>query len=153
MVFRTIELNKCTNLNDIKYHQLLFDENIYRDIYMHSYIKWLSDDEFERFKFNLTKIIGREIRTLRKTHGVSGLELGITINKSQQQVSRYENGSTPIPLDILIILLYIFEIPPEFFFNKILSSLKSDINTKKTLGNISKSSKIHKHSEYWKTLK
>ncbi|HCR3201432.1 TPA: helix-turn-helix transcriptional regulator [Morganella morganii] len=120
---------------------------------MHSYIKWLSDDEFERFKFNLTKIIGREIKTLRKTHGVSGLELGITINKSQQQVSRYENGSTPIPLDILIILLYIFEMPPEFFFNKILSSLKSDINTKKTLGNISKSSKIHKYSEYWKTLK
>ncbi|MEM8063208.1 helix-turn-helix transcriptional regulator [Morganella morganii] len=117
------------------------------------YNSWFSGDEFKKIKPNLKKIIGHEIKILRKMHGVSGFELGVMINKSQQQISRYENGSTPIPLDTLILLLCLFNIPPDIFFGKILFLLKNNENTKKSLNNIYKSSKIHKHSEYWKTLK
>lgn len=117
------------------------------------YNSWFSGKDLKTIKFNLKKTIGREIKTLRKMHGISGLELGIIIDKSQQQISRYENGSTSIPLETLMLLLYLFNVPPEIFFNRILFLVKNDANIKKTLFNISKSSKIHNYSEYWKTLK
>ncbi|EGT3631974.1 helix-turn-helix transcriptional regulator, partial [Morganella morganii] len=44
------------------------------------------------FKKELHTVIGQEIKTLRKSKGITGYELGSIIKLSQQQISRYENG-------------------------------------------------------------
>ncbi|WP_205814049.1 helix-turn-helix domain-containing protein, partial [Morganella morganii] len=72
------------------------------------------------FKKELHAVIGQEIRILRKSKGITGHELGSIIQLSQQQISRYENGDSAIPLDTLILILRIFNISPEKFIHRVL---------------------------------
>ncbi|MCI9740285.1 helix-turn-helix domain-containing protein [Proteus mirabilis] len=44
----------------------------------------------------------KKIKEVRKSVGLSGNELGKVLGLSQQQVSRYERGESPITIDILI---------------------------------------------------
>lgn len=119
---------------------------------MFSYNKDISSHELKKLQLKIRKVIGAELKIIRKVHGISGMELGNLINKSQQQISRYENGSTVIPLDILILLLYLFETPPDVFFERIFGHIKSDTNAQRLLNRKSKLCSIYKCKEYWKSL-
>lgn len=89
------------------------------------------------FKKELHVIIGREIKTLRKSKGITGYELGSIIKLSQQQISRYENGDSAVPLDTLILILRIFNISPEKFIHRVLLVLNRDPDSKKLLSHMS----------------
>ncbi|EPL8096244.1 helix-turn-helix domain-containing protein [Morganella morganii] len=55
-----------------------------------------------KIKNNVSVSVGKKIKKVRKTVGLSGNELGKLLGLSQQQVSRYESGTSAITIDILI---------------------------------------------------
>lgn len=63
--------------------------------------------------------IGALIRKLRKEKRMSGVELGVKLGISQQQISRYENATSEISVSTLINILAVFNITPAEFFTRI----------------------------------
>nr|WP_232801091.1 MULTISPECIES: helix-turn-helix transcriptional regulator [Providencia] len=55
------------------------------------------------------KKIGCFIKNKRKKLDITGKDLGIMLNVSQQQISRYENGITKITVTLLNDILIILE--------------------------------------------
>ncbi|EKK5378614.1 helix-turn-helix transcriptional regulator [Morganella morganii] len=60
--------------------------------------------------------VGVLIRTLRKEKGMSGVDLGVAIGISQQQVSRYENAKSEISITTVFNILSVFNMTPTEFF-------------------------------------
>lgn len=63
--------------------------------------------------------VGREIRRQRKSRGMTGKELALRLNVSQQQVSRYECGVCHVSVDTLIHILAIFHVSIDEFFKPV----------------------------------
>jgi transcriptional regulator with XRE-family HTH domain len=63
--------------------------------------------------------IGEQIKHLRIERGISGNELADLLNKSQQQISRYERGVSNITIDVLMLILYTFNTPVDDFFKDV----------------------------------
>ncbi|MBC3997434.1 helix-turn-helix transcriptional regulator [Morganella morganii] len=61
------------------------------------------------------KLIGGQIRKMRRITGVTSTELGNLIGVSQQQISRYEIGSTKISLEIILRISQVFGVSPYYF--------------------------------------
>ncbi|MBQ0268124.1 helix-turn-helix domain-containing protein [Providencia huaxiensis] len=68
---------------------------------------------------NVNIKLGCLIKKLRKKKGISGAELAEKLNVSQQQVSRYERGTTKLSFEKLIELTIHLDLD--------LSKLKSEI--------------------------
>lgn len=62
--------------------------------------------------------IGGRIKCQRLKNCLTGKELSIKINISQQQLSRYETGASLIPLDKLLMLANILNINVNYFFDE-----------------------------------
>lgn len=58
------------------------------------------------------------IKQLREEHKFSQSELGKKLNKTQQQISLYENGTNELDLDGYIILSKLFNCPVEYIAGK-----------------------------------
>lgn len=67
------------------------------------------------------KKIGCFIKSKRKRMDITGKDLGVMLNISQQQVSRYENGITKITVTMLNDILNILDVSWEEFvsFNEL----------------------------------
>ncbi|MEY1422384.1 helix-turn-helix domain-containing protein [Morganella morganii] len=104
------------------------------------------------FKKKLQVIIGQEIKSLRKSKGISGYELGDIIRISQQQISRYECGDSAIQIDTLILILRLFNISPEKFIHRILSLANRDIESGKLLSAMSNYFHMCSDSNYLETF-
>ena len=63
------------------------------------------------------KKIGCFIRNNRKRMDITGKDLGVMLNVSQQQVSRYENGITNITVTMLNDILKILDVSWEEFLS------------------------------------
>lgn len=63
------------------------------------------------------KKIGCFIRNKRKRMDITGKDLGVMLNVSQQQVSRYENGITNITVAMLNDILEILDVSWEEFLS------------------------------------
>lgn len=63
------------------------------------------------------KKIGFFIRNKRKRMDITGKDLGVMLNVSQQQVSRYENGITNITVTMLNDILEILDVSWEEFLS------------------------------------
>lgn len=61
--------------------------------------------------------IGGLIRKLRKEKGMSGIDLGVELGISQQQVSRYENAKSVLTITTFINICIVFNITPTEFFH------------------------------------
>lgn len=48
--------------------------------------------------------MGRKIKKARKSAGISGADLAKKLGVSQQQVSRYELGQTPMTISMVIMI-------------------------------------------------
>ncbi|MEM8009977.1 helix-turn-helix transcriptional regulator [Morganella morganii subsp. sibonii] len=59
--------------------------------------------------------IGGKIKCQRLKNCLTGKELSIKINISQQQISRYEIGSTKISLEIILRISQAFGVSPYYF--------------------------------------
>lgn len=62
--------------------------------------------------------IGGKIKCQRLKNSLTGKELSIKINISQQQLSRYETGASLIPLDKLLMLADVLNISVSYFFDE-----------------------------------
>nr|WP_247709854.1 helix-turn-helix transcriptional regulator [Morganella morganii] len=62
--------------------------------------------------------IGGKIKCQRLKNCLTGKELSIKINISQQQLSRYETGASLIPLDKLLMLADVLNISVSYFLMK-----------------------------------
>ncbi len=65
----------------------------------------------------LIKKTGLFIKYKRKELGLTGQDLAIILNVSQQQISRYENGTTNITVTLLNKILMILDSSWSEFFN------------------------------------
>ncbi|MER5010142.1 helix-turn-helix transcriptional regulator [Morganella morganii] len=69
-------------------------------------------------KYELAMFIGGKIKCQRLKNCLTGKELSIKINISQQQLSRYETGASLIPLDKLLMLANVLNISVSYFFDE-----------------------------------
>ncbi|MEI9747925.1 helix-turn-helix domain-containing protein [Moellerella wisconsensis] len=72
----------------------------------------------------LNKKIGCFIKNKRKRMNITGKDLGVMLNISQQHVSRYENGITKITVTTLNDILNILDVSWEEFI--LLNELHDD---------------------------
>jgi transcriptional regulator with XRE-family HTH domain len=73
---------------------------------------------------DINKKIGLKVKGLRKSHGLSQIELAEKINLSFQQVQKYEKGITAISVFRLQQIAEAFGVPISNFFEEEKQSLK-----------------------------
>lgn len=74
-------------------------------------------------KYNIDFLIGQKILFIRKEHGLTGVQIAKYLGVSQQKISRYERGRTPIKVSFLLQISLLFDIDIGFFltdFSKIM---------------------------------
>jgi DNA-binding transcriptional regulator YiaG len=62
------------------------------------------------------KIIGKNLKMLRKKARLTQEEVGLQLNVSFQQIQKYESGINRLPIEKLYALKYIYDVPYEYFF-------------------------------------
>ncbi|MEQ4692891.1 MULTISPECIES: helix-turn-helix domain-containing protein [Providencia] len=68
----------------------------------------------------INKKIGLYIRKIRKENSLSGCQLAMMLNVSQQQVSRYETGQTKLTFEIVDNILTILNKSWRDLFNTVM---------------------------------
>lgn len=87
----------------------------------------LSASALHHSKSVLLKAVGKQIYKLRKERSMTGKELAILLNVSQQQISRYECGVCNITIDTLMVILHALNVPLKEFFEQVfLNVVESD---------------------------
>ncbi|WP_272682020.1 helix-turn-helix domain-containing protein [Providencia sp. PROV129] len=66
----------------------------------------------------IAKNVGVKIKKIRKNSKVSGLNLAKFIGISQQQLSKYENGHSDIPISKIMLIALYFSVDVNYFFTK-----------------------------------
>ena len=64
------------------------------------------------------EIIAKRIRALREGIGVSQKELGSYLEIPQQNINRYENSYTNVPLDVLLKYADFFDVSMDYLFGR-----------------------------------
>lgn len=75
----------------------------------------------------ISDLAGSKLKELRVSHGYKIHDMAIKLNKSDQQLFRYEKGVNKIDLDTIINYLEVLQIDINHFF----SELYSEINRAK----------------------
>lgn len=60
--------------------------------------------------------IGQKIRKVRKRNNMTQVKFSDKMHMTQQMLSRYENGQTPIPNDVVETVAQEFSVPLSYFF-------------------------------------
>lgn len=63
-------------------------------------------------------LLGKRIKDLRKSHGLTQQELGKKINVTKVSISCYENETRTPSLETLVELSEIFQVDPNYLFGK-----------------------------------
>ncbi|MGJ3355819.1 helix-turn-helix domain-containing protein [Providencia sp. Je.9.19] len=84
---------------------------------MLSEIKFVLHDK-SAIKKIIAKNVGIKIKTIRKTYKVSGFILAGFIGVSQQQLSKYENGHSDIPISKITLIALYFSVDINYFLTK-----------------------------------
>jgi transcriptional regulator with XRE-family HTH domain len=63
------------------------------------------------------RIIGMNLRHLRRQAGLTQLDIGKSLDVTFQQVQKYEAGQNRLPIEKLYLLKHLYKIPYEDFFN------------------------------------
>lgn len=70
--------------------------------------------------------VGKQIQRLRKNRNLSAKELGLRVNVSQQQISRYERGINILNVEMLFVLLSELESPFDLFIQDVAEEMKNN---------------------------
>ncbi|EOE1422751.1 helix-turn-helix domain-containing protein [Providencia stuartii] len=73
-----------------------------------------------------TKVIGEEIKRLRKASSFSGTKMASELGISQQQYSRYERRVNTISVDALLNILCILDCDVSSFFSYLRQQIEKD---------------------------
>ena len=60
--------------------------------------------------------IGKRIRNVRKINNMTQVKFSEKMHKTQQTLSRYESGKTPIPNEVIENIAKEFSVPLSYFF-------------------------------------
>lgn len=93
-------------------------------------------------RYPIAKIVGSRIKKLRREYGLTGAEVAVVLNVSQQQLSRYERGVNRIDIDSLVIIADFLKVSVHYFLE--------DINTDKSEGWTSEYNALLGHDFYSK---
>lgn len=74
---------------------------------------------------SITKIVGASMKRARREKGLSGYEIAVRLNISQQQISRYERGINHISVDMLFNFMLALDISYEIILQYVLEEMKS----------------------------
>lgn len=93
-------------------------------------------------RYPIAKIVGSRIKKLRREYGLTGAEVAVVLNVSQQQLSRYERGVNRIDIDSLVIIADFLKVSVHYFLE--------DINVDKSEGWTSEYNALLSHDFYSK---
>lgn len=69
-------------------------------------------------KPDINSVIGRNVKKLRKSYGLSAKDLGILLGVTYQQVNKYESGVNRLSSENMYHLAQVFKVPYEMFFTE-----------------------------------
>ncbi|WP_272691057.1 helix-turn-helix domain-containing protein [Providencia sp. PROV116] len=72
----------------------------------------------------ISDLAARKLKELRVSHGYKVHDMAIKLNKSDQQLFRYEKGVNKIDLDTIINYLEVLQIDINHFFSELNSEIK-----------------------------
>ena len=96
-----------------------------KEIIIKNYLSDLYNND--EYKNSVDINIGCKIKDARISAGMSGNDLAIKIGVSQQQVSRYESGQTPMTINTVIMIAHVLNVSVNELLSDYLSSEYSDI--------------------------
>lgn len=76
----------------------------------------------------LIKSIGLELADVRRSRGLSLIDVANKTNINKDTISKYENGNSSMKIYILSILLDFYNITIAIFFKKVYDRMQSEIS-------------------------
>lgn len=76
----------------------------------------------------ISDLAGSKLKELRVSHGYKIHDMAIKLNKSDQQLFRYEKGVNKIDLDTIINYLEVLQIDINHFFSELYSEISKAKN-------------------------
>ncbi|MEM8329890.1 helix-turn-helix transcriptional regulator, partial [Morganella morganii] len=71
--------------------------------------------------------VGRKIKEIRKSNGISGNDLAKKLGLTQQQISRYESGQSVMSIDTVVMIAHVLHVSVNELLSDYLASEYSDI--------------------------
>ncbi|HEI8571186.1 TPA: helix-turn-helix transcriptional regulator [Morganella morganii] len=78
-------------------------------------------------KNSVSASVGRKIKDIRKSAGISGEELAKKLGLTQQQISRYESGQSVMSIDTVVMIAHVLHVSVNELLSDYLASEYSDI--------------------------
>ena len=78
-------------------------------------------------KNSVSASVGRKIKDIRKSAGISGDDLAKKLGLTQQQISRYESGQSLMTIDTVVMIAHVLHVSVNELLSDYLASEYSDI--------------------------
>ena len=81
----------------------------------------------KKIKNSVSASVGRKIKDIRKSAGISGDDLAKKLGLTQQQISRYESGQSLMTIDTVVMIAHVLHVSVNELLSDYLASEYSDI--------------------------
>lgn len=81
----------------------------------------------KKIKNSVSASVGRKIKDIRKSAGISGDDLAKKLGLTQQQISRYECGKTSMTIDTVVMIAHVLHVSVNELLSDYIASEYSDI--------------------------
>lgn len=81
----------------------------------------------KKIKNSVSASVGRKIKDIRKSAGISGDDLAKKLGLTQQQISRYESGQSVMSIDTVVMIAHVLHVSVNELLSDYLASEYSDV--------------------------
>ena len=81
----------------------------------------------KKTKNHVSTSVGRKIKEIRKSNGISGNDLAKKLGLTQQQISRYESGQSVMSIDTVVMIAHVLHVSVNELLSDYLASEYRDI--------------------------
>lgn len=81
----------------------------------------------KKTKNHVSTSVGRKIKEIRKSNGISGNDLAKKLGLTQQQISRYESGQSVMSIDTVVMIAHVLHVSVNELLSDYLASEYSDV--------------------------